>query len=172
MATYSVTDYLLDRANIHDTITSMFWHVDRHNWDMLSSSSFTENIVMDYTALAGGGKPSHTTAIQQVEDWKVLLKDMETSIHVVTGILSDLPQPAVDVVVQPPNEAKCSCNSLVTHVRRHAQGDPVTTGGGYYEFKLVKTATGLTGNPWRISEMKATPSFMTNREAGPTFHKD
>ncbi|KAJ6616467.1 hypothetical protein B0H10DRAFT_1395958 [Mycena sp. CBHHK59/15] len=158
MATYSVSDYLLDRVNIQDTITAMTWHVDRKNWDDLSSV-FTDKLVMDYTSILGGG-PVDTTAVDQAQTWKSMLEYIDSTQHVVAGILIKLPQPISDTPVGIPAVAECSCNCSVTLMRSAAHGDPIQQSGGHYKFKLLRGAPSPSGNPWRISYMKADLAFM------------
>ncbi|KAJ7500020.1 hypothetical protein FB451DRAFT_1207232 [Mycena latifolia] len=154
MSTYSVTDYLLDRANIRDVITRMAWYVDRQEWDLLSGG-FTDELVMDYTELFGG-EPAHLTNTAQAQVWKGMLGYLDATIHVFTGVLVDLPQPGA---IGPPTEASCTCNGLVALRRNAAHGDPLTQSGAYYTFKLKKVAS-ATGNPWRVSLMEAHLTYM------------
>ncbi|KAJ7931222.1 hypothetical protein B0H13DRAFT_1959480 [Mycena leptocephala] len=157
MTNYTVSDYLLDRINIQDTLNKLVWFVDRQEWDLLSPV-FAEELVMDYTSMFGG-EPTHTNGVDQAKVWKGMLDYMDSTQHVITGILVDLPQPTGDNFMQPPTEANCSCNVSVTLVRNAARGDPITQSGGYYIIKAVRSSDS-TGNPWRISMFKAHLAFM------------
>ena len=62
---YTVSQYLLDHANIHDTLTKLYSLSDRHLWDRLggsdggseasalSSEVFISSVLLDYTAMFG-----------------------------------------------------------------------------------------------------------------------
>ncbi|KAJ7513093.1 hypothetical protein B0H11DRAFT_2213621 [Mycena galericulata] len=154
MASYSATDYLLDRANIEDTITRMAWYVDRKEWDKVPSV-FADDLVMDYTSLLGG-EPYNTTPVAQAQVWRGMLDYIDVSLHAVTGVLVDLPQPLGQTH---PTEASAACSPLITLRRNAAHGDPITQSGATWSFKLIKS--NKAGNPWRISFMKADVLFMT-----------
>ncbi|KAK0243278.1 hypothetical protein EDD85DRAFT_786204 [Armillaria nabsnona] len=51
---YSAIDYLLDKANIHDTVTKMMLYVDLLRWNDIEKEVFTDHIRVDYTSLLGG----------------------------------------------------------------------------------------------------------------------
>ncbi|KAJ7635280.1 hypothetical protein FB45DRAFT_1057151 [Roridomyces roridus] len=154
--TYSASDYLLDRANIQDTIVRMAWSADRKDWDT-TAAQFADELVMDYTSMFGG-EPVTTTPRNQAEVWKGMLEYMDGLTHATTNLLVDLPQPSTSA--EHPTEASATCNILVTLRRDAAHGDPIQQSGGIWSFKLSKSASANGGNPWRIEYMKADAAWM------------
>ncbi|CAG8976656.1 hypothetical protein HYALB_00002172 [Hymenoscyphus albidus] len=53
-ATYNISTYLLDRANIHYTVTKMCLLLDLKKFSELATDVFDEQVRVDYTSLLGG----------------------------------------------------------------------------------------------------------------------
>ncbi|KKY29808.1 hypothetical protein UCDDA912_g10277 [Diaporthe ampelina] len=53
-STYTVTDFLLDRANIHDTVTKLAWYYDSHSEAGLRDEVFVPEVHVDYSKILGG----------------------------------------------------------------------------------------------------------------------
>ncbi|KAJ7513076.1 hypothetical protein B0H11DRAFT_1948611 [Mycena galericulata] len=157
MPSYSATDYLLDRANIQDTINRMAWYIDRKDWDKVATV-FSEKVTMDYSSMLGG-EPYETTPVAQAQTWKGMLEYIDATLHGVNGIVVELPQPSADTSIKPPTEASATCSPLVFLRRDAAQGGAILQNGGAWKFKFTKSAPDATGNPWRISFMKADLLF-------------
>ncbi|KAJ7322926.1 SnoaL-like domain-containing protein [Mycena albidolilacea] len=159
MASYTVSDYLLDRINIEDTITKLLWYVDRQNWDAVSAL-FAEEVVIDYTSMLGG-EPVHTNGADQVKVWKGMLEYLDSTQHVASGILVDLPQPTVDKPVQRPMKANFTCNVSAHLVRYAARGGPIIHNAGNYAIKFVRSSPDSMGHPWLVSAFKANIGFIS-----------
>ncbi|KAK5050897.1 hypothetical protein LTR84_003456 [Exophiala bonariae] len=159
---YQAVDLLLDRANIHDTITKLVLYVDMRDWDRLALEVPADHMILDYT-LFYGGDPTEVTPKDLVAAWQPLIGGMTATQHVLSyvcrmatrysDILISLPQPghAEDV-----DKASVIANVRVRLVKKGAQGGDVNTSGGRYEIDLIKRAS-HDGNPWRISRFKAVP---------------
>ncbi|KAH8657562.1 putative peroxisome biosynthesis protein PAS1, partial [Tricladium varicosporioides] len=63
------TNYLMDRANIHDLVTKMSLFLDLSRWSALETEVFAEVVLVDYTSMFGG-EPKTFTGKEQVESWK------------------------------------------------------------------------------------------------------
>lgn len=83
MVNYDATAYLLDRANIQDTITRMGAYVDQHNWAGLITDVFAEELSVDYTELMPDRAPYKITGAKQAEQWEGMLKTMDKSQHAI-----------------------------------------------------------------------------------------
>lgn len=156
-AGYAITDYLFDRANIHDKVTSMTAFLDRRLFDRLANEVFAEEMIVDYTALFGG-EPLAISGTAQAQSWKEMTDFIDSFQHASTAVLAELPQPSNEI--DPPNEVDALANVIVNMVRKSAHGDPITSNGGYYSFKLIRTEPKNGGNPWRISFLKANLAWM------------
>ncbi|KAJ7136647.1 hypothetical protein C8R44DRAFT_868777 [Mycena epipterygia] len=174
MSTYTVSDYLLDRITIQDAINRMVWYVDRGEWDELSTV-FADELVMDYSksflsqlhdpsdnfpvASLLGGEPTREHHESQPGTNLERLEYMDSTMHAITGIILDLPQPTADKPIQPPMETTATRSALITLRRNATYGDPIVQSGGNYTFTLIRSSPNSTGNLWRISFMKADVSF-------------
>ncbi|KAH7928717.1 hypothetical protein BV22DRAFT_1004205 [Leucogyrophana mollusca] len=153
---YTILQFLLDRANIQDTITSMTAFLDRRNWDGLTEHVLSKHeVTIDFTQLYGGEIYKGPGAGQS-EAWRVATESLTSWQHVTTGVLVDLPQPGEGVGV--PHKVKASANSTVTLQRDGTMGDNMIQHGGIYTLELTRGSAGLgSANPWRVSYLHATP---------------
>ncbi|EIW74281.1 hypothetical protein CONPUDRAFT_85983 [Coniophora puteana RWD-64-598 SS2] len=155
MLGYTIEQYLLDRANIHDTITKMALYADRRNYEgTLREVLVKEGLSIDYTALAGG-EPQTPTPRDHVSAWKGMMGFIDNAHHLTTCLLAELPQPAADV--PPPTTAKAQGSTMVTMHRENVKGDKLLQNGQIYDFELRKEEVSGGGNPWHISFIKITP---------------
>jgi SnoaL-like domain len=158
MPPYTPTDYLLDRANIHDTVLKLYLYNDRHQWDKLDSI-IAPQMVLDYTAMFGG-EPRTVTAADLVETWKPVLTKLSSSQHVMSSVLIYLPQPGS--TEEEVDRAKVDANVIVNLVRKGFEGGEWTSNGGIMELEVVRVSKDpALGNPWRISKIKANPAWST-----------
>ncbi|KAL1981739.1 hypothetical protein VTN96DRAFT_2296 [Rasamsonia emersonii] len=81
--TYQVTDYLLDRANIHDTVTRFALTIDLHDWTQLATDVLADQVIIDYTSMFGG-EPQRVTPSELAAQWKPLVEGMDATQHVYT----------------------------------------------------------------------------------------
>ncbi|KAK0491512.1 hypothetical protein IW261DRAFT_1438124 [Armillaria novae-zelandiae] len=147
---YTAIDYLLDKANIHDTVTKGMLYIDLLRWDDLEKEVFTDNIRVDYTSLFGG-KVMDVKSTDQIEAWKGLFKRVENSQHTSTSLLIDLPPPGS---VPPPNKVQIYANYLVTLVPKDDE-QKLVQNGGHYIIDVSRITPSDGGNPWRTSSIKA-----------------
>ena len=153
MAPYTTSDYLLDRANIHDTITKMYMYTDRHEWDKFDDFA-APSLLLDYSAMFGG-EPRSVTPAELVDTWKPFISKMTSHQHVLTSILIHLPQPGSTEKV---TKAGVEANVIVNLVRKDFDGGERTSNGGRATIEVSKVSDDPAfGNPWRVSAMKATP---------------
>lgn len=83
MASYDIPTYLLDRANIHDTVTKMSLLLDLKKWAQIGEEVFAETLLVDYTSLLGG-EPYTITGVKQAETWEHQLRALDAWQHVTT----------------------------------------------------------------------------------------
>ena len=151
--TYSTSDYLLDRANIHDTVTKLYLLTDLQLWDRLAAEVPASNgIVLDYSKIFGS-PPSQLSSDGLVQQWKSLMEKMTSTEHIVTGLLIDLPQPGEEK----PMKAKVIASVFVNLFREGVEGGNHTSNGGRCEVELVREEG--EGNPWRIEVFRAMGGF-------------
>ncbi|KAF2234236.1 hypothetical protein EV356DRAFT_576908 [Viridothelium virens] len=156
--TYSMQQYLLDRAQIHDTLTRMYYAVDSQQYSLLSSHVLAPTVTMDYTAMFGG-EPIQRTAQAQQANWTELMQKMDVTQHILTSILPELPSPGPEASV--PNKANAVVN-VTAYLRKKLINGEVreTRNGGRGEFELLRIpelAEKAGGNPWRVSKLKVFP---------------
>ncbi|PBK67029.1 hypothetical protein ARMSODRAFT_1020995 [Armillaria solidipes] len=156
---YSAIDYLLDKANIHDTVTKGVLYIDLLRWDDLEKEVFTDDIRVDYTSLFGG-EVVDVKSKDQIESWKGLFKRVEKSQHISTALLIDLPQPGS---VPPLEKVQVYVNYVVTLVPKDGEQKLVQNGGRYLiEVSRIIPLDG--GNPWRMSSIKADVIYFTSNK--------
>ncbi|KAK0243277.1 hypothetical protein EDD85DRAFT_947421 [Armillaria nabsnona] len=147
---YSAIDYLLDKANIHDTVTKVVLYINLLRWDDLEKEVFTDDIRVDYTSLFGG-EVVDVKSKDQIEAWKA---------QRYSALLIDLPQPGS---VPPPKKVQVYANYVVTLVPKDGEQKLVQNGGRYLiEVSRITPLDG--GNPWRISSIKADVIYFTSNK--------
>ncbi|KAL1742143.1 hypothetical protein HDZ31DRAFT_43892 [Schizophyllum fasciatum] len=146
---YDATQWLVDRANIHDVIISMMLFVDTRQFDRVATEVLAEQLSVDYTSLLGG-EPYTITNVAQAEMWKGMLERLEATQHPILSPLINLGQPSADR--DTPSTATALVNGGATLVRK---GNEMVQNGGRYELELTRTNVASDKNPWRISKMKA-----------------
>ncbi|KAI5865855.1 hypothetical protein GGS23DRAFT_594024 [Durotheca rogersii] len=154
-AAYDIQTFLLDRANIHDTVIRLGLNSDLNSTEGYVRDVYAPEVVIDYTSLFGGA-PLRTTARAWAEMLQPMLGAYDARHHVVSGVLIELPQPAPGVAR--PDRCAATANVSGHMVRRTARGGPIMHNGGRYALELVRLpeleARGL--NPWRISSHATT----------------
>ncbi|KAL0935188.1 uncharacterized protein CTRU02_209779 [Colletotrichum truncatum] len=157
---YDIPTYLLDRANIHDTITTLGHALDAGDKTLLTTKVYAQEIDLDYAAFFGADGPTHATS----EDWSrtalAAVDGMTATQHIVTSIVAYLPQPSASASERP-GTCKAVANVSASLVREGARGGALMQNGGHYEFELVrvKELEEQGQNPWRISFHKAVPTW-------------
>ncbi|KAH7906625.1 hypothetical protein BJ138DRAFT_610733 [Hygrophoropsis aurantiaca] len=151
-STYTTLQYLLDRANISDTVTSMSAFLDRRDFNGLAEKVFAKDeVTIDYTQLW------EKEVYRQAEIWRTMTHFLTSCQHIITGIMfDDLPQPEGDVPT--PQKVKASANVLVTLRRDGIMGDSTVQSGSVYNVELIRVP-GISGNPWRISYLQAQSTW-------------
>ncbi|KAK8856555.1 hypothetical protein PGQ11_012467 [Apiospora arundinis] len=95
-AGYTIQQYLLDRANIQDTVNKITLYYDTHNAEALADECYVPgDVTIDYTSMFGG-QPLIVSNRKWAADTMDALRIFDAKQHVLTGIVIDqLPQPAV-----------------------------------------------------------------------------
>jgi len=155
MASYDVTQYLLDRANIHDTVTKVPLYYDTHNTAALAEV-YGPSIEIDYTSVLGGA-PYTVSRAEWVAQAGRLLDGFASSQHVTTGIIAHLPQPGAGVAR--PEKVSVQAQVRGNMIGKSQTGDgeaPFMQNGGLLEAELQRDAELETRgqNPWRITKYK------------------
>ncbi|KAG7292664.1 hypothetical protein NEMBOFW57_002701 [Staphylotrichum longicolle] len=156
MPSYTIPQYLLDRANIHDTITKVPLYYDTHNLPGLLSEVYAPSIEIDYTSILGG-TPYTVTRTAWVDEVGSLLGKFASTQHVTSGIITSLPQPTANatrperVTVQ----AQAAGN-MVSKTPTEGAAAQLMQNGGLLEAELVRDAVleSQGHNPWRITKYK------------------
>ncbi|KAF8558154.1 hypothetical protein OG21DRAFT_1405601 [Imleria badia] len=155
---YSLSQYLLDRINIHDTITRLSAYSDCRNFERLENEVFASSAVTIDHSLITNEEPHGRPAKEEAESWAKYFERFTAAQHIMTCILVNLPQPTPTWNTATPSKATASANALVTFRRDRARGETIAQHGSYYTFELIRqTGADPGSNPWRISHMKAHP---------------
>ncbi|KAI1641373.1 hypothetical protein F4809DRAFT_636662 [Biscogniauxia mediterranea] len=157
-SSYDIQTWLLDRANIHDTVTRLTFHIDTKSVEGLINEVYAPNLVLDYTSMFGG-EPQETTGNEWGQKVGSMMARYDETHHVVTGLLIQLPQPTN----QAGRPDKCTVISNVTAhmVRRNVKGGPIVHDGGRYILDLIRLPEleEKGENPWRISKQTFTAAW-------------
>jgi hypothetical protein len=129
-----------DRQAIIDAVTSLFWHTDHHDWDLLAEV-LDERVRLDYTAMQGG-EPASMTPSEVVAGWRPAFLAIDAHQHLVGNHL----------VVVAAEQASVTASFIATHQWR---GDTWTLGGDY----LIELTQ--HDGPWRVTALKMTPVWQT-----------
>ncbi|KAI5891576.1 uncharacterized protein SCHCODRAFT_02504998 [Schizophyllum commune H4-8] len=149
---YDATQWLVDRANIHDTVIALMLYVDTRQFDRVASEVLATELLVDYTSLLGG-EPYTISNTEQAKMWEGMLTKLHATQHGILSPLVDLGQPSAER--EAPKTATALVNGGATLVRKSADDETIVQNGGRYELELTRTATAPGTNPWRISKMKA-----------------
>jgi len=155
---YNLSQYLLDRINIHDTVTRLSAYSDCRDFERLGNEVFASAEVTIDNSLITSEEPCGKPAKEAAESWAKYFERFVATQHVLTCILVNLPQPCPTWNIVTPSKATASANALVTFRRDRTRGDTIAQHGSYYTFELIRQTGMVPGsNPWRISHMKAHP---------------
>ncbi|RYP57942.1 hypothetical protein DL769_009189 [Monosporascus sp. CRB-8-3] len=146
---YDIQTYLLDRANIHDTLTRLPIYYDTKSTEGLIKDVFAPRVEVDYTSILGG-QPNHTTGEEWARTLQPMLDAFDSTQHVYTGLLIELPQPGQNSV-RPE-----SCTVVAYGSAHMVRNSSLKHNGGlvYFEFVRLKDLEEKGLNPWRISKQK------------------
>ncbi|CAN8101333.1 unnamed protein product [Discula destructiva] len=162
---YTTVDYLLDRANIHDTVTKLPWYYDTNSVSGLVNEVLAPQIFIDYTRILGGAPRTVDR-----EEWATqvvrMVEQFDASQHVYGGLIIELPQPN-NSSPRPDKATVLATSAGASMVRAAAQGGSLLQNGGRCIMELVRTpeleAKGV--NPWRISSQVVLPAWISGNEA-------
>ncbi|KAL2136271.1 hypothetical protein VTI74DRAFT_4506 [Chaetomium olivicolor] len=161
MAPYDVHQYLLDRANIHDTILKVPIYYDTLNLSGLATEVYASTIDVDYTSILGGA-PSTISRDDWVAQVGGILDAVASSQHVTSGIITDLPQPSP--TASRPERVTVYAQVAGNIVGKSQSGDGTSAlmqNGGLLEAELQRDdeleRQGV--NPWRITKYKVTKKW-------------
>ncbi|OTB05105.1 hypothetical protein M426DRAFT_10949 [Hypoxylon sp. CI-4A] len=147
---YDTQTYLLDRANIYDTVIRLTINIDLESFEGLVKDVYAPEVVIDYTSMFGG-KPMETTAKEWSDSLRPLMEAYDGHQHIVSAVLIELPQPGKGVTR--PDKCKVIANVEGHMFRRAARGGPMMHNGGRYHLDLVRLPEleAKGENPWRIT---------------------
>ncbi|KAK3903120.1 hypothetical protein C8A05DRAFT_43601 [Staphylotrichum tortipilum] len=149
MASYDIAQYLLDRANIHDTVVKV-------NLEGLRSEVYAASVENDYTSLLGG-----TSTVVPREDWVNqvggILGHFASTQHVTSGIITNLPQPTANATR--PEKVTIYAQVAGNMVGENAEdgsAQSLMQNGGFLEAELQRDMEleRQGQNPWRITKYK------------------
>ncbi|ETS86661.1 hypothetical protein PFICI_00489 [Pestalotiopsis fici W106-1] len=162
-ATYDVQTYLLDRANIHDTVFKLMQSFDEVDTPKLVNAVYAPKVHLDYTAIMGG-EPQHLESEVWAKSLEPIHSAYEATQHVVQDLLIELPQPTGKSKPRP-NSCTAICVGDAKFYRRNGDGLPCVMErrtGGRYDLELVRVPEleEKGENPWRISKQTVKLSVM------------
>ncbi|KAI1075026.1 hypothetical protein F5B20DRAFT_561532 [Whalleya microplaca] len=158
-APYDIQTYLLDRANVHDTVTKNTLYYDIGSFEGLIKEVYAPQVVIDYTSLLGG-QPVETTNSEWAKSLEPMMSSYDGTQHVVTGLLIELPQPVKGATR--PDKCTVVANVNAHLYRKEAKGGPIMHNGGRYKLDLVRLPEleEKGENPWRVSKQVTTASWL------------
>ncbi|KAK8110803.1 uncharacterized protein PG998_007260 [Apiospora kogelbergensis] len=145
-AEYTIQQYLLDRANIQDTVSKITLYYDTENASALADECYAPGeVTIDYTSMFGASP------------WSAIgtMRPFDAKQHVLAGlVIEQLPQPAATATVPDHCEVITNVNGHI--MRKAAATSESAAGGGRYEFELVriKELEEAGENPWRVRRHK------------------
>ncbi|GKT64663.1 hypothetical protein ColTof4_07059 [Colletotrichum tofieldiae] len=167
--TYDAQAYLLDRANIHDTITKLCHAYDTASPTTLASEVYAPEIGLDYAAFFGADGPTSAKGPEWSRSVVDVLRPMTATQHLLAGVVANLPQPApppppgsAPSGAPRPDSCRAVANVFASLVREGVRGGGgLMQNGGRYEFELVRIAAleDEGRNPWRIRFHKAVATW-------------
>lgn len=128
------------RTAIVDTVTSLFWHTDHHDWDRLAAV-FADPVRLDYTAIQGG-EPQLLAPADVVAGWRPAFDALDAHQHLVSNSLLHLDG----------DRAELTASFIATH---QWQAETWTLGGDY---RMELTRIDMR---WRVSGMTMIPVWQT-----------
>lgn len=140
-------------AAIVATVTSIFIGTDEHDW-LRVARSFTDQVVLDYTSMAGG-QPAALTPAQIVTTWRNLLPGFAHTHHQLGNF---------DVQVLGAHEATAFCYGTATHYLPQPTGGNLWTVVGTYTCHLVRA-----GETWRVDQLKFNLKYQDGNLDLPRF---
>ncbi|KAL2154437.1 hypothetical protein VTH82DRAFT_3113 [Thermothelomyces myriococcoides] len=161
MASYDIAQYLLDRANIHDTVTKVPLYYDTINIKGLESEVYAPSIEIDYTSIMGG-TPYTISRAEWIEQADGLLHKFASSQHITTGIITNLPQPGANATRPDNATVFAQATGSMVGKAESSDGKPqFVQNGGLLEVGLVRDAEleRQGQNPWRITKYKFTKKW-------------
>ncbi|KAB5549859.1 hypothetical protein GE09DRAFT_1128067 [Coniochaeta sp. 2T2.1] len=153
---YTATQYLLDRANIHDTVRKLTLYYDTANIPGLATEVFAKVVKVDYSLLTGSPVVTVDGPTWAATVGEVLAK-YDSTQHVVSNMVVDLGgQPGGGGARQRPGRASVYGHANGHLVKAAARGGPLMQNGVVYFIELERDAElekeGV--NPWRIVHQK------------------
>ncbi|KAK4464146.1 hypothetical protein QBC42DRAFT_263998 [Cladorrhinum samala] len=157
MSSYTIPQYLLDRANIHDTVAKIPLYYDTRNLSGLLDEVYAPEVHIDYTSIIGG-EPFTITREEWIERVGKILEGFASTQHVTSGIITNLPQPTSQSSTRPTTvtvHAQVSGN-LVGHPSSPDGSATLSQNGGLLEAELqfFPSLESQSLNPWRITKYK------------------
>ncbi|KAK4165788.1 hypothetical protein QBC43DRAFT_234500 [Cladorrhinum sp. PSN259] len=156
---YELGDYLLDRANICDTILKVPLYYDLRNLAGLLNEVYAPEILIDYTSILGG-EPFTIARLEWIERIAKIFEGFSATQHVTTGIVTSLPFPPLPKRPSTVTIRAQANGSMVGHPS--ADGTTaLSQNGGILEAELTHDPelAAQSINPWRISKYKVIKSW-------------
>ncbi|KAL2262361.1 hypothetical protein VTK26DRAFT_1586 [Humicola hyalothermophila] len=155
MSAYTIPEYLLDRANIHDTVTKVPLYYDTTNLAGLAAEVYADSIEVDYTSLLGG-EPYTISRQDFVDKIRTIMDGFASCQHITTGVVANLPQPAPGATRPETVLVRAQVNGNLVGKPSEDGTLPLTQNGGLLEAELRRDLElekqGI--NPWRITKYK------------------
>lgn len=136
-------EQLIERENIIHTITSIFIHLDAHQWKKLTDH-FADRVLLDYTSMADG-EPVELTPAALADSWKKRHAGFESIQHAISNFLVTLDRDEADVFHY----------GTAWHHLPNNSGEDVWIVVGTYDYHLIQI-----NEKWKVARMKFNLKFM------------
>jgi SnoaL-like domain len=137
-----------DSLAVRDTVSRYGRFIDDRDWTGLASI-LADTIKLDFTSL-WGGEPEEMTGADLVTRWRDMSERLDTTQHLITGIL-----PTIDGAT-----ATAVANLVAVHKCVNATGGALWTVGGTYRFGLRRTA-----QQWVIEGLSLRVAWVDGNQA-------
>ncbi|KAK9783862.1 hypothetical protein AB5N19_14416 [Seiridium cardinale] len=167
-ASYSIEKYLLDRANIHDTVVRLVHSFDARADLTTMELVYAADVVTGYDT-SPENPPQVMTREALASELDRLHAPFESMQHSVLNILIDLPQPTPGINYLAPDLCNVTAYAHAVFYEKDAEGKPsqlVMRNGGKYEFVLTRfeDLEPQGQNPWRITTHLTSMVWMDRPE--------
>ncbi|KAK4229014.1 hypothetical protein QBC38DRAFT_473473 [Podospora fimiseda] len=158
---YDTAQYLLDRANIHDTLSKIPLFYDYHDTTGLLNEVYAPEITIDYSSLLGG-EPFTVDRKEWIGRMIKVFEGFSKAQHFITGIVTDLPQPGgVDTQRPTTVTVKGETGASLVSLPSEDGTTTISQNGGLVEARLqfFSDLEAKSLNPWRVTYYKVIKTW-------------
>lgn len=138
----------VNKLAVIETVSKFAYYADNRKWEALLQL-FTEEVIVDYTSLAGG-EPVTIPARVLMDSWNQALTPLKATQHLISNHIVDL---------ESEHQAVCRAYFQAEHDYPNPFGGSQWTLGGQYMFRFVKE-----NDQWKIAELVMTAVWASGNQ--------